>query len=187
MRKKYIVWLTSEERDQLVRLIATGREAASRLVHARILLKADGGAQGPGQSDAAIAEAVEVGTTTVERVRQRFAEGGLEAALGRRESRRVYAHKLDGLQEAHLIALTCSEPPEGRDRWTLRLLADRMVQLNIVDTLSKDTVYRTLKKTSLSPGRSSNGASRRRPTANSSGGWKTCWTCIKGRMTPSGR
>lgn len=152
MRKKYIITLTEEERQMLGEMISRGKAAARKLTHARILLKADQSKEGPGWEDAAIAQGLDVGTATVERVRKRFVEEGLEAALDRRQPRRQYQHKLDGDGEAHLIALACSEAPEGRSRWTLRLLAERMVALQYVEKLSKDTVRRTLKKTNLSLG-----------------------------------
>lgn len=152
MKKKYIITLTEEERQMLGEMISRGKAAARKLTHARILLKADQSQGGPSWGDAAIAEGLDVGTATVERVRKRFIEEGLEAALDRRQPRRQYPHKLDGDGEAHLIALACREAPEGRSRWTLRLLAEQMVALEYVDKLSKDTVRRTLKKTNLSLG-----------------------------------
>lgn len=152
MRKIYIVTLTSEERATLQQLISSGKAAAQKLSHARILLKADSSEDGPGWNDSAISKALDVGTATVERVRKRFVEEGLEAALGRHKPKRQYKRKLDGDGEAHLIALACSDSPEGSARWTLRLLADRMVALEYVDELSYQTVRRVLKKTNLSPG-----------------------------------
>jgi transposase len=152
MKKKYIVTLTPEERRLLQEMLSRGKAAARKLMRARILLKADVAADGPGWNDEAIVEALEVGRATVERVRKEFVEEGLEAALERRKPRRQYRRKLDGDGEAHLIALACQEPPEGRSRWTLRLLADRMVQLEYVDEISYQTVRRTLKKTSSSLG-----------------------------------
>jgi transposase len=152
MRKTYIVTLTSEERAALRDLISSGKAAARKLSHARILLKADIGEGRPDWNDAAISHALDVGTATVERVRKRFVEEGLEAALGRRSPRREYERKLDGDGEAHLIALACSESPEGCARWTLRLLAERMVALEYIDELSYQTVRRVLKKTNLSLG-----------------------------------
>jgi transposase len=148
MKKKYIVTLTEEERRMLQEMLSRGKAAARKLTHARILLKADAAAGGPGWNDQAIAEALEVGRATVERVRKEFVEEGLEAALDHRKPRRQYRRRLDGDGEAHLVALVCQEPPEGRSRWTLRLLADRMVQLEYVDQISYQTVRRTLKKTS---------------------------------------
>lgn len=147
MKKKYIVTLTQEERKMLQAMLSRGKAAARKLMHARILLKADANSGRPGWADGAIAEGLEAGRATVERVRKQFVEDGLNAALERRKPRRQYRRTLDGDGEAHLIALACSQPPEGRGRWTLRLLADRMVALEYVSAVSKDTVARTLKKT----------------------------------------
>jgi transposase len=152
MKKKYIVTLTQEERRMLQEMLSRGKAAARKLTHARILLKADAPPGGPGWDDERIAEGLEVGRATVERVRKEFVEEGLEAALDRRRPRRQYRRKLDGDGEAHLVALACQKPPEGRSRWTLRLLADRMVQLEYVDEISYQTVRRTLKKTNSSLG-----------------------------------
>src|ERR671926_1588719 len=146
MAKRYRVTLTAEERDELGRMISRGKAAARKLAHARVLLQADASEGGPGWTDAAIAEAVRVSVRTIERVRQRFVEEGLEAALLPRPSPRVYARKLDGEREAKLVALACSGPPEGKKRWTLRLLAERIVELEIVPELSHETVRQTLKK-----------------------------------------
>jgi hypothetical protein len=117
------------------------------LTPARILLKANQGEGGPGWTDAAIAGALEVGRATVERVRQTYATRGLEAALSRKTPARVYEHKLDGAGEARLVALACSPPPAGQARWTLRLLAEQLVTLEVVDTISVETVRQTLKQT----------------------------------------
>jgi transposase len=152
MKKKYIVTLTEAERQMLQAMLSRGKAAARKLVHARILLKADASPGGPTWNDDQIAEGLEVGRATVERVRWQFVEEGLEAALERRKSSRQYERRLDGDGEAHLIALACQKPPEGRARWTLQLLADRMVQLEYVETVSDQTVRRTLKKTNLSLG-----------------------------------
>jgi len=148
MKKKYIVTLTEAERQMLHTMLSRGKAAARKLMHARILLKADVSADRPALSDNAIAEDIEVGRATVERVRRQFVEEGLDAALERRKPHREYRRTLDGDGEAHLVALACQQPPEGRSRWTLRLLADRMVRLEYVDEVSKDTVARVLKKTS---------------------------------------
>lgn len=142
MRKKYIVTLTEDERQRLKDMISRGKGAARRLTHARILLKAD-----QGLCDEAIIEAVEVSRPTVERVRKRFVMEGLDCALHPRKPDKVKPPKLDGSQQARLIALSCSAPPEGQVRWTLRMLAERMVELEYVDNLSYETVRRTLKKT----------------------------------------
>src|ERR1700722_6516172 len=147
MTKECGVRLESEEREQLRQLLAKGKSDVRRLKHAQILLAADESPDGPGQKDDSIAGALNVGRATVERVRQRFVEEGLELALSPyRTSKRVYATKLDGEREAHLIAIACSTPPEGRSRWTLSLLADRMIPLKHVDALSRETVRQTLKK-----------------------------------------
>ncbi len=147
MRKRYIVRLSEEERAGLRTLVGSGSGPAQMLTHARILLKANQGEGGAGWTDAAIAGAVEVGHATVERVRQTYATDGLEAALGRKTPQRVYERKLDGAQEARLVALTCSPPPAGQARWTLRLLADQLVALEVVDTITGETVRQTLKQT----------------------------------------
>ncbi len=144
--KKYVVTLTEEERAGLRGLISVGQAAARKLVHARVLLKADASPGGAGWDDVSISEALEVGTATIERVRKQFVEEGLEAALERHRPRRQYERRLDGVREAHLVAVTCGEAPEGRERWTMQLLADKMVALGHVDTLSRETVRRTLKK-----------------------------------------
>jgi transposase len=151
--KKYKVTLTAEERQQLQGLIATGKAAAKKLTHARILLKADAAEGGPAWDDQRIAQATEVSTDTVARVRQRFVEHGLEAALTRKkQDRPSRERKLDGRAEARLIALACSAPPDGRKEWTMKLLADRLVELEVVDTVSDETVRRVLKKTNSSRG-----------------------------------
>ena len=152
MQKKYIVTLTDEERRQLKVLLSKGKAAARTLTHARILLKADVSDDRPRVSDEGIAAEVMCGPATVERVRKQFVEEGFDAALTRRAIRRVYRRKLDGDGEARLVALTCSQAPEGRGRWTLQLLADRLVQLGVVDTISYEAVRNVLKKTSSSPG-----------------------------------
>jgi hypothetical protein len=148
MKKKYPVILTEAEREQLKSLIAAGTAPARKLTHARILLKADQNPEGPGWVDEQIAEAVETSQPTVARVRKQYVKEGLEATLNRRAPNREYQRKLDGKQEAHLLALACSEPPEGRARWSLRLLADKLVELEIVEEeISYQTVRRILKKT----------------------------------------
>jgi hypothetical protein len=152
MHQKYVVILTEAERAHLERLLAAGTAPARKLAHARVLLKADKGPGGPGWVDAAIADAVEISQPTIARIRQQFVEAGLEAALNRRAPRRVYARKLDGEQEARLIALACSEPPAGQARWSLRLLADKLVELEVAEALSHQTVRRVLKKTRSSRG-----------------------------------
>jgi transposase len=150
---RYKVTLTAEERQELQALIAAGKAAAKKLTHARILLKADVDDGGPAWPDERIAEAVEVSVATVGRVRQRFVEEGLEAALVRKkQDRPSRERKLDGRAEARLIALACSEPPDGRAAWTLQLLADKLVELKVVDSVCDETVRRVLKKTRSSRG-----------------------------------
>ena len=148
MRKLSIVRLSEEERASLHTLISRGVAPAQSLTHARILLKANQGEAGPGWTDAAIAAALEVHPTTVARVRQEYVRAGLDPALTRKTPDREYRRKLDGEQEAHLVALACSEPPEGHKRWTLRLMADQLVKLEVVDAVSHETVRQTLKQTS---------------------------------------
>ncbi len=150
MKKKYSVILTETEREGLKGLIAAGTAPARKLTHARVLLKADQGPQGSGWADERIAEAVEVSQPTISRIRKQYVEEGLEAALNRRAPNREYHRKLDGEQEARLIALACGTPPEGYARWSLRLLADKVVELEIADSVSYQTVGRTLKETSSS-------------------------------------
>lgn len=148
MRKiTYAVMLTEAERAQLRTLIGSGRAPARMLTRARILLKANQGEGGAGWTDAAIAGAVAVHPTTVARVRRAFVDGGMDAALERKRPDRVYPRVLDGAAEAHLVALACSAPPTGREHWTLRLLADALVRLEVVPTVSHETVRRTLAQT----------------------------------------
>ena len=147
MAKKYLVTLAVQEREELIRLVSVGKSAARKLTHARMLLMADESPGGQAGKDQDIAEAMSVSVKTVERVRQRFVEQGLESALVPSRNKRIYTRKLDGRQEAKLIAVACSKPPAGKKRWTLRLLADRVVEMRIVDSLSHETVRQTLKKT----------------------------------------
>ena len=143
MNKKYVVDLTEEQRKGLERLTRSGKHSARRIRYGQALLKANAG-----WTDEKISEALDISIRTIQRIRQRFVEEGMKVALGVRSGKpRPYARKLDGVKEARLIALACSEAPEGHTRWTLRMLADRMVDLSYVDTLSHETVRRTLKKT----------------------------------------
>lgn len=151
MTKKYVVTLSEAERARLRTPIGSGTAPARALAHARILLKADQGEAGPGWTDAAIAGAVEVGLATVARVRQAHVTAGLEAALHQKRPDREYERTFDGEREARLIALACSEPPAGREHWSLRLLAEHLVRLEVVDTVSHETVRQALKQTSSSP------------------------------------
>ena len=151
-KPQFVVRLPVEERASLERMVSSGRDAARKLLRARILLKADISNKETGWTDEEIAEALETSKLTVYRVRKQWVEEGLEAVLSRRKPSGRQYRKLDGAQEARLIALACSPPPEGRTRWTMQLLADRLVELKIVDEISDDTVHRTLKKTTSSRG-----------------------------------
>jgi len=152
MYKKYIVKLTQEERQHLRSLISKGRARARTITRARILLKADTGLSGPGLNDEHICKALETSMPTVCRTRQRFVEEGLDASLQDRKRQGTRSRRLDGRQEAHLIALACSKAPEGAARWTLRLLAEKMVELSFADTVSYETIRRVLKKHKLNLG-----------------------------------
>jgi transposase len=154
---KYIVRLTQEEHQQLSTLITTGRSAAAKLLHARILLKAEVHEGRRCWTDAEIAEALDTSESTVHRVRQAFVEQGWEAALARKRPIGRQYRKLDGTQEARLIALACSAPPAGRAQWPLKLLADKLVALDVVDSLSAECVRTTLKKMTSNRGSRNNG------------------------------
>jgi transposase len=148
----YVVRLTESERQHLEQMLARGRHAAGTAARARILLKADQGEAGPGWKDGDIVRALDTSLSTVHRVRQEFVERGLEAALFRRKPEGHRPRKLDGTQEAQLIALACGPAPEGRARWTLKLLARRLVELEVVDSIGPECVRTTLKKTNSSLG-----------------------------------
>jgi transposase len=151
MVKKYIVSLSAAERQELEQMVTTGKRAAYTMNHARILLKADCNQASGSWRDQEIQEALDISTRTIEWVRQRFVEEGLEAALKCRPGA-GRKRKLDGESEAHLIALRCGETPEGKGRWTLRLLADQMVELGYVEQLSHESVRQVLKKTNCNRG-----------------------------------
>ena len=151
MNKTYLVTLTRSERASLERRIIVGNAPAHDLLHARSLLKADGGPSGPSWTDAAIATALDTSTSTIERVRRRFVNDAMEAAVHRQRPHREYRRKPDGEHEAHLVALACTPPPVGRRRWTLRLLADKLIELRYVDGVSYETVRQVLKKNRLKP------------------------------------
>jgi len=166
--KKYVVRLSCDERKQLATLIRKGSSPAQPLMKARILLKADVSEGGEGWSDNHIIEALETSPSMVYRVRKQLVEEGFEAVLSRKPRATPAVPRIfDGEKEAKLIALACSEPPKGRARWTLRLLENKVVELNIVDRASDSTIGRTLKKTSLGPISNGNGSFRRKPTAHS--------------------
>jgi transposase len=171
--EKYRVALDAEERAALERLISGGKAASRKLAHARILLLADA-VHGEGQRDEDIVAALSTSPRTIARVRKRFVTEGIEAALDPRpRPARPGKIKIKGNVEQKLVELACTDPPRGRCHWTLRLLADEMVVLGLVDSISTETVRLALKKTTSSPGSSSHGASPRRPTPSLSGGWRT--------------
>ena len=146
--EKYIVKLTLEERAELLTLLRVGKRSANKLMHARILLSADGNDTKLKQkTDEEITVEMHVSSKTVARIRQRFVEEGMESALSRRPHANPKSRKIDGEQEAHLLALCCSTPPVGRSRWTLKLLAHKLVALEIIDSVSPTTICRVLKKT----------------------------------------
>lgn len=150
--KRYKVTLTKEEREALLKLIKKGRGAARELSHARILLKADESEAEVGQRDEEISGLLHVSVSTVERVRRQFVEEGLERALTHKRPYRTKTKKLDGEAEARLVALVCAEPPVGRERWTMQLLADKLVELEVVEDISDETVRLALKKMNLNLG-----------------------------------
>jgi transposase len=161
LKDKYVVRLTPNHRRRLEQMVSSGKHPARVLTRARVLFKADAGPGGPGWDDAAIADALDCGDRTVARVRQRYAAGGLDAALYAKKPTGRQYRKLDGQQEARLVAIACSPAPDGRGRWTMQLLADKLVELEVVESIDPATVWRTLKKTRSSRGSSSSGFSRR--------------------------
>lgn len=152
IRTKFTVTLTEAERADLTRLVTTGRTAARTILHAQVLLKADASAHGPRWTDEQIREAFGIGLTAIARIRRRFVEAGLDAAVQRRAARTPRLRKLDGRAEAHLVALACSPPPDGRNRWSLALLTDRFVALGVSTPVSDETVRRVLKQTTSNRG-----------------------------------
>lgn len=155
--KKYIVDLTPWEKSYLEKITNKGKTAAYKMNHARILLKADINQEGGGWTDSKISEALNIGHATIERVRKRFVEEGLESALNRREQKNRRSPIIDGEKEAYLISLACSKTAVGKSRWTLQMLADKMVELKVVEQVSIETIRQTLKKTnsnlgSMNPG-----------------------------------
>jgi transposase len=150
LKDKFIVRLSAEQRDELERLATTGKRSAATMRRARILLKAD--AQRDGWTDDRIAEALDISAATVARVRKKFVQQGLETAVQRQRPTGRQYRKLDGAQEARLAAVACSSPPQGQARWTMKLLADKLVELEVVEAIDPATVWRTLKKTRSSRG-----------------------------------
>jgi Homeodomain-like domain len=164
--KKYVVKLSEAERSQLQGLINKGKSPAKRLLKARILLKADASESGEAWSDSQIVKALDTNVSMVTRVRQQLVEEGLEAVLSRKQrATPAISPIFDGEKQARLTALACSAPPEGRARWTLRLLEDKVVELGIVERASDNTIGRVLKKTPFSLTAKNSGSSRRRPAA----------------------
>jgi transposase len=149
---KYVVRLTEEERDELQGIMGRGKVAAAKRMRTQVLLKADAGPEGSGPTDEQVAGALDVSKVTVHRVRKAYVEEGLRAAIERRPSAGRPPRKLDGAAEAQLVAVACSPAPSGRARWTLRMLADKLVELEVVDSIGKDCVRQTLKKTRSSRG-----------------------------------
>ena len=186
-KPKYVVRLDGSERGRLQALVDRGRGSKTIRNRAVILLKADEGEHGPRWPDTKIAEAFDVGVRTVERTRRLLVTEGFEAVLARKPSPNRQYRKLDGAQEAALVTLACSKPPAGRARWTLQLLADRLVERKVVAVIGREAVRTTLKKTTSSRGSGSNGFYPRRPTPSSSVRWKTSSTSTTGRTTRSGR
>lgn len=152
MYQKYVTKLTAEERQQLEELLSSGMIPARTLKHAQILLKSDSSPEGANWSYQQICEAFDVAPLTVMHIRKRYSQEGLAAALHRKKPEREYEHCLDGEAEAHLVALVCGTPPQGKDRWTLRLLKKRMMELTYTDAVSHETIRTTLKKMNLSLG-----------------------------------
>ena len=183
---KVVVRLTPEQRQTLTRLVRTGTHPAAMLLRAQVLLKVD--ADGPhGWSDTRIGTTLGCSFMTVRRVRQQFAAEGLDATLHRKRPTGRQYRKLDGKQEAQLIAVACSPAPEGRARWTMKLLANRLVELEVVGSIDPATVCRTLQKTRSSPGSNSSGSSRPSTARRSSPTWRTCSTSTPARTTRPAR
>lgn len=170
--EKYIVKLTCDERKMLFELIAKGRANKEKLNRARILLKADSGEEGENWNDKQIADAFYVSVNTVHNTRKSLVEEGFETTLERASQKTKRKKIIQGEEEAYLVALACTEPPAGRCRWTLRLLADKMVELEYVETVSHMTVRDALKKTKLNLGKKKNGVFHQEPMQNSSAKWK---------------
>jgi transposase len=184
---KYVVRLDEEERGRLQEMVDRGRGSKTIRNRAWILLKADEGECGPAWTDAKIAEAFGVGVRTVERTRRLLVTEGFEAVLSRKPSPNRKYRKLDGAQEAELVKLACSKPPTGRARWTLQLLADRLVERKVVPSIGREAVRTTLQKTTSSRGSGSSGFYPRRATPSSSARWRTCSRSTSGRTTRTAR
>jgi len=184
---KYIVRLDEQERGRLQEMVDRGKGSKTIRNRALILLKADEGEHGPAWADAKIAEAFDVGVRTVERTRRLLVTEGFEAVLARKPSPNRQYRRLDGAQEAELVKLACSEPPKGRARWTLQMLADQLVERKVVASIGREAVRTTLQKTTSSRGCASSGFYLPRPTPSSSARWKMSSKCTSGRTTRSAR
>jgi transposase len=184
---KYVVRLEGPERERLQELVDQGKGSKTIRNRALILLKADEGELGPGWTDAKIAEAFDVGVRTVERTRRLLVTEGFEAVLARKPSPNRQYRRLDGAQEAALVKLACSNPPTGRARWTLQLLADRLVELEVVASIGREAVRTTLQKTTSSRGSESSGSSPRSLTPSSSAPWRTSSRSTSGPTTRTAR
>lgn len=178
---KYVVRLDEQERGRLQEMVDRGQGSKTIRNRALILLKADEGDHGPGWPDTKIAEAFDVGVRTVERTRRLLVTEGFEAVLARKPSSNRQYRKLDGVQEAELVKLACSKPPTGRAHWTLQLLADRLVERNVVASIGREAVRTTLQKTTSSRGSASSGFYLPNPTRSSSVRWKTSSKSTSGR------
>ena len=163
----------------LTGLIASGTERVRKINHARILLKA-----GYGWTDPEISDALDVSVPTIERVRQRFVEEGIQQALSPHKTRRKYQHLMDGVQEAHLLALACSQPPKGHRRWSLRLLASEMIRLEYIDEVSHTTIHHVMQENELKPWLKEEWCIPPNKTPSSSITWKMCWKCINALKMP---
>lgn len=150
---KYKVTLSQMERDELMSITKGGRHASKKVIHALILLNCDEGGFSDKVNNEGVAKVLKIGARTIDRVKKKFVEEGYEAALENRPTTRTYERKADGEVEAHLVALSCSKAPEGFSKWSLRLLADKMAELEYVDGISHETVRRVLKKTNCGPGK----------------------------------
>jgi transposase len=184
---KYVVRLDESERGRLQEMVDRGQGSKTIRNRALILLKADEGEHGPAWADTRIAAAFDVGVRTVERTRRLLVTEGFEAVLVRKPSPNRQYRKLDGVQEAELVKLACSKPPAGRVRWTLQMLADRLVERKVVASIGREAVRTTLQKTTSSRGCASSGFFLPRPTPSSSVRWKTSSKCTSGRTTRSAR
>lgn len=184
---KYLVHLSTSEREALEGVVNKGKGAAAKRKRAHLLLKADTNAQGPAWTDEQIAEALDLRVATIHRPRQADVAHGVEVALARQRPTGRQFRKLDGAQEAKLVARACSSPPQGQARGTLKLLADQIVTLEVVAAIGKETVRRTLKKTTSSRGSKNNGCCQRKATPTLGARGKTFWRCTRGRTRPSAR